>query len=72
MMTGPFVESGAGYVRRSFQQFPRQGAEGPWQISNHHRANVTTFRNSPLADEHLRFGSTVGSSPMGAAATGSA
>jgi len=64
MVTGPFVESGAGYVQRSIQQFPRQGAEGPWQISNDHRANVKTFRKSPIADENLRFGSTLGSSPI--------
>ncbi len=64
MVTGPFVESVAGYVQRSIQQFPRQGAEHPWQISNDHRANVKTFRNSPIADEKLRFDSALGSSPV--------
>ena len=70
MVTRPFVESSAGYVQRSIQQFPRQGAEGPWQISNDHRANVKTFRHSPVADENLRFGSTLGSSRMGVVAAG--
>ena len=70
MVTGPFVESGAGYVQRSIQQFPRQGAERPWQISNDHRANVKTFRNSPIADENLRFGSALGSSPVAPFAAG--
>ena len=65
MATRPFVESGAGYVQRSIQQFPRQGAEGPWQISNDHRDNLKTFRHGPVADENLRFGSALGSSPMG-------
>jgi hypothetical protein len=36
-------------VQRSIQQFPRQGAEGPWQISNDHWTNVKTFRHNPIA-----------------------
>jgi monooxygenase len=55
-------------VQRSIQQFPRQGIEGPWQISNDHRTNVKTFRHSPVADENLRFGSTRGSSRTGVVA----
>ena len=70
MATRPFVESSAGYVQRSIEQFPRQGVEGPWQISNDHRTNVKTFRDGPVADENLRFGSTLGSFPMGAVVAG--
>jgi hypothetical protein len=65
MGTRPFVGSSAGYVTRSIEQFPRQGAEGPWQVSNDHHTNVKTLRLGPVADKSLRFGSTPGSSPAG-------
>ncbi len=70
MGTRPFVESSAGYVMRSIEQFPRQGAEGPWQMSNDHRSNVKTLRQGPVADENLRFGSALGPSPSGSMASG--
>ena len=61
MGTRPFVESSAGYVTRSIEQFPRQGAEGPWQISNDHHTNITTLRLGPSSrrDPAVRFRASV-------------
>ncbi|WP_328412307.1 flavin-containing monooxygenase [Nocardia sp. NBC_00403] len=63
MVTRPLVESSAGYVKRSIEQFPRQGANGPWQISPDHWANIKTLRHGPVPDENLRFGSAPSPSP---------
>ena len=65
MGTRPFVESSAGYVTRSIEQFPRKGVEGAWQMSNDHRYNVKTLRRNPVTDENLRLGSALGSTPAG-------
>ncbi len=55
MPTRPLLEVAAGYVKRSADQFPRQGAEGPWRTSMDYRVDYRTLREGPVEDENLFF-----------------
>ena len=56
MPTRPFLEFGAGYVKRAMEQFPQQG-QGPWRMSMDYRFDVKTLREGPVTEDSLRFGS---------------
>ena len=47
METSPFLGIGAGYVKRSIDQFPRQGDDGPWQMTMDYKADVKMLRERP-------------------------
>jgi len=55
MPTRPFLDFGAGYVRRAVDRFPRQGTSGPWQVKMSYAADVAALRDAPLDDGALRF-----------------
>jgi len=55
MATRPLLDFGAGYVRRSIDDLPRQGAKAPWLTSMNYHADVRLLRKSPVIDGHLRF-----------------
>lgn len=55
MPTHPLLKVGAGYVQRSIDQFPRQGAHGPWRTATDSRSDAKMLRESPVDDVNLRF-----------------
>lgn len=56
MPTRPFLDFGAGYVRRAVDRFPRQGTYGPWQVKMSYAEDVRVLRDGPIEDRALRFG----------------
>ncbi len=55
MPTRPFLDFGAGYVRRAVDRFPRQGTEGPWQVKMSYAQDLHVLRDGELDDGVLRF-----------------
>ena len=55
MPTRPFLDFGAGYVRRAVDRFPRQGTYGPWQVKMSYAADLKALRDSGIDDGVLRF-----------------
>ncbi|BDX31870.1 hypothetical protein TUM20985_24170 [Mycobacterium antarcticum] len=61
MATRPLLDLGAGYVKRSIDQLPRQGDTAPWQMSMNCRSDLKVLREGSVEDANLRFTtSTVG------------
>lgn len=55
MPTRPLLDISAGYVQRAVDQFPHQGAEGPWRTCMDYRADRKTLRDGPVDDDSLHF-----------------
>ena len=55
--TRPLLDFAAGYVQRSIDEIPRQGVDGPWQMTMNYTLDAETLRNGPVEDSALRFGS---------------
>ncbi|PWK85696.1 cation diffusion facilitator CzcD-associated flavoprotein CzcO [Lentzea atacamensis] len=53
--TRPFLDFGAGYVRRVLDQLPRQGERAPWLTSMSYFSDVKLLRRLPVEDDELRF-----------------
>jgi monooxygenase len=54
--TRPFVDLAAGYVRRSVNDFPRQGPTAPWRIYQNCLRDVWLFKySSSITDDALQF-----------------
>ena len=51
----PFIDLMSGYVRRSLDQFPKQGARAPWRLKQNYLVDIVNLRMKPVADESLRF-----------------
>ena len=59
MPTRPFLDFGAGYLKRSMDQLPRQGDRMPWLTSTDYRSDVKLLRADSVADPELQFSSRV-------------
>ncbi|MFD8640036.1 flavin-containing monooxygenase [Streptomyces zaomyceticus] len=55
MPTRPFLDFGAGYVRRAVDSLPRQGDRMPWLTSMDYRADVKLLRSGRITDPELVF-----------------
>jgi len=53
--TRPFIDLAAGYVRRSVNDFPRQGPTAPWRIYQNYLRDVWLFKYSSITDDALQF-----------------
>jgi monooxygenase len=53
--TRPFLDFGAGYIRRALDQLPRQGGRAPWLTSMSYFNDVKLLRRLPVEDDELRF-----------------
>jgi monooxygenase len=51
----PFADLTSGYVLRTIDQFPRQGAKDPWRREQHYARNRRDLRRAPLDDPSLEF-----------------
>ncbi|MFJ1606182.1 flavin-containing monooxygenase [Streptomyces sp. NPDC088253] len=57
MPTRPLLDFGAGYVKRSLHELPRQGLAHPWLMSMNYHSDVKLLRGGPVEDVNLRFAS---------------
>lgn len=51
----PFVDLTSGYVRRSLNQLPTQGARAPWRVNQNWILDRRLYRRSPLEDAGVVF-----------------
>jgi monooxygenase len=56
----PFIDLNSGYVLRSIEQFPKQGAEEPWRLHQNYALDIRNFRRGTIDDGHMQF---AGASP---------
>jgi monooxygenase len=56
--TRPFLDLNSGYVQRSTDSFPRQGAVTPWRLNQNYPRDVRLLRHGPLEDAGVRFSRT--------------
>lgn len=62
MPTRPFLDFGAGYVKRAVDQLPRQGDRMPWLTSMSYHSDVKLLRADSVTDPELHF-ARAGTSP---------
>ena len=55
MPTRPLLDFGAGYVRRSIDELPRQGDRAPWLMPMDYRVDSKVLRRGPVDDPRLQF-----------------
>jgi hypothetical protein len=48
--TDPFIDLTSGYVQRSIDRFPRQGAESPWRAYQNYIVDYRLLRKGPVDD----------------------
>ena len=53
----PFLDFGAGYIRRVLDQLPRQGDQAPWVTSMNYVGDVKLLRRLPVEDAQLLLSS---------------
>ncbi|MGO9382562.1 MAG: flavin-containing monooxygenase [Mycobacterium sp.] len=70
MPTRPLLDFGANYVKRSVDQFPRQGTEVPWRTTMDYRADHKLLREGPVDDDQLFFASASPAEALEPALTG--
>jgi cation diffusion facilitator CzcD-associated flavoprotein CzcO len=52
--TRPLLDFASGYVQRSVQKFPKQGASAPWELNMDYRRDSKVLLDGPVGD-HMRF-----------------
>jgi monooxygenase len=55
----PLLDFTSGYVLRSLDQFPKQGAVEPWKLRQNYFFDTRTIRRGPIDDGTMRFSSSV-------------
>jgi hypothetical protein len=58
----PFMNLTSGYVLRSVDKFPRQGAVAPWRIHNNYVRDIALIRRGDL-EEGMEFASQTVAEP---------
>lgn len=51
----PLLDFGAGYVKRSIEELPRQGSKWPWRLGMNYPVDVMTLRHGPVDDGVVEF-----------------
>ncbi|MDQ3573054.1 MAG: NAD(P)/FAD-dependent oxidoreductase [Actinomycetota bacterium] len=52
----PFIDFTSGYVRRSIDQFPKQGSKPPWRLYQNYPRDIRVVRRGELEDGVMVFG----------------
>jgi cation diffusion facilitator CzcD-associated flavoprotein CzcO len=55
MAEEPFIDFSSGYVRRSIDKFPKQGAKAPWRLHQNYALDILSLRLGTLEDGTLDF-----------------
>jgi len=66
METRPLLDFASGYVQRSLDRFPKQGATEPWQLAQDYRHDVKSLRTGSVEDGAMRFSSSGVAEPVAA------
>jgi monooxygenase len=66
MPLSPFLDFGAGYIRRVLDQLPRQGDQAPWLTSMNYAGDVELLRSLPVEDAELRLSTARAAAPVSA------
>ena len=53
--TQPFIDLMSGYVLRSIDDLPKQGARTPWRLHQNYVRDVQLLRRGPIEDEGIAF-----------------
>jgi monooxygenase len=53
----PFLDLKSGYVLRSLEDLPKQGARAPWRLHQNYPLDVRMLRHGSLEDEDIEFSS---------------
>ena len=56
----PFIDFSSGYVQRSIDKFPKQGARAPWRLHQNYALDILSLKLGAIEDGALQF-STVAS-----------
>ena len=51
----PFIDLASGYVLRSIDQFPKQGARAPWRLHQNYMLDIVNLKRGELEDGAMRF-----------------
>jgi monooxygenase len=51
----PIIDLQSGYVLRSIDSLPRQGARTPWRLHQNYARDIRMLRRGPVVDEGLEF-----------------
>ena len=51
----PLIDFSSGYVRRSIDSLPRQGATVPWKLHQNYARDLLMIRHSRLTDDAMQF-----------------
>jgi cation diffusion facilitator CzcD-associated flavoprotein CzcO len=51
----PFIDFSSGYVLRSLDKFPKQGAKAPWRLYQNYPRDILSLRFGALADGAMKF-----------------
>ncbi len=51
----PFLDLKSGYILRSIEQLPKQGAHPPWRLYQNYIRDVRLMKRGPLEDEAISF-----------------
>ena len=51
----PWLDFSSGYVQRTIDRFPKQGARMPWKLNQNYKADVKLLRYGTLDDPELVF-----------------
>ena len=57
--TEPFIDLASGYVLRSVDRLPKQGARPPWRLHQNYVRDVLMLRRGALEDEGIAFSNPV-------------
>jgi cation diffusion facilitator CzcD-associated flavoprotein CzcO len=63
MPTRPFLDFGAGYIRRAVATLPRQGDRAPWLTSMDYSEDVKLLRSGRIDDPELHFSARPAAAP---------
>jgi monooxygenase len=56
--TGPLIDLRSGYVLRSIDELPKQGARTPWRLHQNYARDVVLLRYGAIDDEAIEFSRT--------------
>ena len=60
----PLLEFGAGYVRRSLHELPRQGAAAPWEMTFSYLSDERLLTRGPVIDPAMRLTPAPAAAPI--------
>jgi monooxygenase len=51
----PFIDFSSGYVVRTINQFPKQGARAPWRLYQNYALDILSLKRGAIDDDVLQF-----------------